>query len=47
MEERSFEKVYEPYDQVKRGFKKVEDIQKKAPVQKAELPLPKTEPKLK
>lgn len=47
VEERSFDKVYEPYDQVKRGFKKVEDIQKKAPVQKAELPLPKAEPKLK
>lgn len=47
VEERSFASAYEPYDQVKRGFKKVEDMQKKAPVQKAALPVPKVSQKIK
>lgn len=46
VEERSFASVYKPYDQVKRGFKMVEDIQKKAPMQKAALPTPKVSQKI-
>lgn len=46
VEERSFASVYKPYDQVKRGFKMVEDIQKKAPMQKAAIPTPKVSQKI-
>ena len=47
MEERAFEAVYAPYDKVERGFKKVTDIQEKAPAQKTSVPVQQSTLKIK